>query len=94
MEHLRLRGVAQLDRAPAFDMPVRRYGQEGCRFESCRRNTPFRAAIRRPASTWNVRSATLSALNLRDDEAQARVWMKKAAAMGDIGANMWLKDHP
>jgi hypothetical protein len=31
---------------------------------------------------------------LRDDEAQARVWMKKAAAMGDIEANMWLTDHP
>jgi hypothetical protein len=31
---------------------------------------------------------------LRDDEAQARVWMKKAAAMSDIGANMWLTDHP
>ena len=28
------------------------------------------------------------------DQAQARVWMKKAAAMGDIGANMWLTDHP
>ena len=26
------------------------------------------------------------------DEAQARVWMKTAAAMGDIGANMWLRD--
>jgi hypothetical protein len=31
---------------------------------------------------------------LRDDEAQARVWMKKVAAMGDIEANMWLTDHP
>jgi DNA invertase Pin-like site-specific DNA recombinase len=29
-----------------------------------------------------------------EDLAQARVWMKKAAAMGDIGANMWLRDHP
>jgi TPR repeat protein len=28
------------------------------------------------------------------DEAQARMWMKKAAAMGDIGANMWLTDNP
>ena len=29
-----------------------------------------------------------------EDEAEARVWMKKTAAMGDIGANMWLTDHP
>jgi TPR repeat protein len=28
------------------------------------------------------------------DEVQARAWMKKAAATGDVGANMWLTDHP
>jgi TPR repeat protein len=28
------------------------------------------------------------------DDAQARVWIKKAAALGFVPAHMWLTDHP
>ena len=43
---------------------------------------------------WSVAMLYEYGHGLPTDDAVARVWIKKAAALGFVPANMWLTDHP